>query len=221
MPTDRLKLYNRALQICQVRGISSLTVNEESRRELDIVWNDDGVEKCLEQGMWRFARRTSKFSYDTAITPTFGYRRAFRKPDDYLNTVAVCSDEYFNAPLNQYSDEAGFWYADIDEIYVKYTSNDSNYGLNFAGWSKSFQEFVATYLASRVVLKLTGNTDMAGAILKPHTGLLDRALALAKNMDAQGDPAKFLPEGGWVRSRRGRHFGSTWGDGGSRSRLVG
>tara|TARA_R110000868_G_scaffold411755_1_gene708897 strand:- start:17134 stop:17796 length:663 start_codon:yes stop_codon:yes gene_type:complete len=220
LATDRLKIYNGALQICKVRAIASLTVNEEARYELDTVWNADGVQYCLEQGQWLFARRSSKFSYETAIEPQFGYRRAFAKPDDWVNTAAVCNDEYYNSPLNQYADENGYWYADIDEIYVKYTSNHVNYGMNFAKWPVSFTNYVAMYFASKVCGKLSSDNAREGAILKPRDGLLAVALDIARSRDMQSEPARFLPPGSWSRARQGRNNGD-WRDGGSRNNLIG
>ena len=220
MATDRLKIYNGALQICRVPQIASLTENSESRRQLDIVWNDNGVRYCLEQGQWTFCRRTSKLSYETAIEPAFGYPRAFAKPSDWVNTAAVCSDEYFKSPLIQYADEVGYWYADLDEIYVKYTSDATNFGANLALWPQSFTEYVKMYFASKVCGKLTGDGARETEILRPRSGLLALALNVAQNRDAQGEPTKFLPQGSWTRARSGRHTGD-WRDGGNRNRLIG
>lgn len=220
MATDRLKIYNGALQICKVPQIASLTENSEARRQLDLVWNDNGVRYCLEQGQWTFCRRASMFTPETAIEPSFGYRNAFAKPSDWVNTAAVCSDEYFKVPHNQFADEVGYWYADIDIIYIKYTSDDTNYGANLAIWPQSFTEYVKMYFASKVCGKLSGDSAREDAILKPRSGLLAMALNIAQNRDAQGEPARFPPTGSWSRARMGRGTGD-WRDGGSRNRLIG
>ncbi len=220
MAATRLKLYNGALLACKVRSIASLTVNEESRRVLDQVWNDGAVKDCLEMGQWTFARRASKFTADTGITPSFGYRYGFAKPLDYCNTAAVCTDEYYQCPLTRYADEAGFWYADIDTLYNKYTSDSDAYGMNLALWPVSFTNYVEMYLASKVVGKLSGDNAREEAILKPRTGLLAMALDIAKNRDMQGEPARFPPIGTWSRARVGSPYGD-WRDGGSRNRLIG
>ena len=62
MAASRLQIYNDALLLLGQRGIATLDVNEEGRRLLDTVWNGagvgaGGVEACLEQGQWKFARR--------------------------------------------------------------------------------------------------------------------------------------------------------------------
>ncbi len=223
MATTRLKIYNGALLYAGQREIASLTVNEEARRLLDNVWNDGGVQYCLEEGQWRFAMCSAKFAYDTGVTPQFGYRRAFAKPTDYVNTSAVCQDEYFNAPLLQYSDEVGFWFSDLDEIYVKYVSNGANYGMNLAGWPTTFTEFVKAYFAWRIAGKLTGGDKIVERLkstTNPHRGILPEALLAAKNRDAMAGPTTFPARGSWVRSREGGRVGS-WGDGGNRSSLIG
>jgi len=220
LATDRLKIYNGALLKCKLRPIANLTVNEEARRDLDYVWNNGGVEYCLEQGQWLFARRTSKFTPDTAITNEFGYQHSFAKPTDFVNTAAISLDEYFNTPFNQFADEHDFWYADAEPIYVKYTSKDANYGLNFARWPQTFTEYVEAYFASKVVGKLTGDDGREQAITAPKKGMLDQALLIALNKNQQGEPARFLPQGSWTKARMGGKT-SNWMDGGSRNRLIG
>lgn len=211
MATTRLRLYNGALLLCGERSISSLTVNEESRRLLDEVWNDDGVEYCLEQGQWMFAMRTAQFTYDSSISPAFGYRRGFTKPTDWILTSGVCSDEYFKTPLLEYADEAGYWYADIDDIYVRYISDDSNYGLNYAAWPPSFTDYVKTYFASRICHKLPGGKELVqklhGPPGFPQRGLLHQALLNAKNRAAMAAPTSFPARGSWVNARLGGRFG--------------
>lgn len=220
MATTRLKIYNGALQICKVRQIASLSVNEESRRELDLVWNDNGVRYCLQRGQWTFARCSAKFQADTAIQPSFGYRYGFAKPVDYVNTNAICSDEFFNAPVTRYADETGFWYADIDTLYIKYTSDGATYGGDLSRWSEAFTEYVKAYFASKVCGKLSSDDVREEMIIKPRNGIMAIALDIAKNSDMQGEPTRFPPMGTWSRARLGTMNGD-WRDGGSRNRLIG
>lgn len=221
MATDRLKLYNGALQICGERALASLTVNEEGRRLLDNQWNDGAVDFCLQQGQWRFATRGSLFNNDASIDPAFGYPMAFAKPSDWLATCAVCSDEFFRNPMTRYSDESDYWYADLNMIYVKYISNDPAYGMNLASWPASFTEYVKTYLAAKIVLKLTNNEAREQRIIAPRVGLLHIAKLTALNNDAQGDPPKFPAQGSWSRSRMGGRSRGPLRDGGNSGSLIG
>lgn len=216
--TTRIEIYNSALLICGERFLSSLNEDREPRHLLDHVWDNDGVKHCLESGQWRFAMRAVRLDYDTAIEPEFGYRRAFQKPTDWCATSAVCSDEYFNVPLTQYIEETGYWFADLDELYVRYVSNDSAFGGDLSIWPAKFADFVATYFASKIILKLTSDEKKRDAILHPRNGLLVRARKEAKSHDAMAGPVTFPAPGSWVTSRR-----AGWGrrDRGSRSNLTG
>jgi hypothetical protein len=217
MATDRLQIYNGALQKIGKRRIASLTVNEEARKELDAVWQDGGVQYCLEQGMWKFATRTMMLDYDTTITPEFGYRRAFEKPEDWTSTVAVCSDEYTKVPVIRYNDEAQYIWCDLDRIYVRFVSNHVDWGMNLATWPATFTEYVKCYFAGRVCEKLTGDTRKALEFTKPR-GIVEIAESTAKNNDAQNDPVKFPAPSAWVQARRSFRGGMR--DGGNRNRLI-
>lgn len=222
--TTRLALYNGALLLCKERSLASLSESAEPRRLLDEVWNDGGVRYCLEQGQWRFAMRTSKLTYDTAIEPAFGYRRAFAKPSDWVATSAVCADEYFTEPLLRYSDEDQFIFSDIDDIYAKYVSDDGAFGTDYGKWPQSFAEYVKTYFASRICYKLGGKdiiTLLHGRAIDGRDGLLARNLLIAKNRDAMADPTRFAAQGGWTRSRGRYARGGRFEDGGSSSNLIG
>lgn len=220
MATTRLKLYQGACMLCGIRGIADLTVREEARFLLDEVWNDDGIKHCLEQGQWIFAICASRLDYDTAIAPAWGYRRAFAKPDDWVNTSAVCQDEYFRVPLLGYSDEVGFYFADLDQIYVKYVSNGANYGQNLARWPASFTEYVKAYFASKIIYRVSASAERREEMMHPRTGILEQARLTALNRDAMAKATQFPARGSWTRSRAGRGI-STWADGGNRSRLIG
>ena len=212
---DRLSLYNDALMYCGERSLSSLTEDREPRRLLDQVWNSNGIQYCLEQGQWHFAMRAVQVDYDPSLEPDFGYGYAFTKPDDWLLTAAVCEDEYFKIPLNQYADEKGFWYADIDPIYVRYVSNDVDYGLDLGKWPQTFAEYVALHFASRIIIKLSESHEKFANIVK----LREKALIVAKNKAAMANPAAFSAKGSWSRARI---RGSRRGDGGnSNGNLIG
>ncbi|HEX6992381.1 MAG TPA: hypothetical protein VF151_10865 [Gemmatimonadales bacterium] len=222
--TTRLALYNGALLLCGVRQIANLSVNEEPRKLLDYAWNGDGtngaIRACLEQGQWIFAKRAAQLNYDTAIEPSWGYKRAFAKNTDWVATSAVCCDEYFNVPLTAYSDEAGFLYADYDTIYVKYVSDAATYGGDLSRWPMSFAEYVKAWLASKIIYKVSSSQERRDELLHPNTGILERARINALNRDAMAKPVRWPARGTWSKARQGR--GSRdWYDGGNRNRLIG
>lgn len=210
--TTKLTIYNGALLLCGERFLNSLTEEREPRRLLDHVYDNNGIKYCLEEGQWFFAMRTVLIDYDPSIEPDFGYRRAFLKPDDWVVTSSLCEDEFFNVPLLQYNDEAGYWYADLDELYVRYVSNDTSYGLDLNKWPESFREFVEAHFAWKIVKKLTGSSEKE----KELEDIRGQKLVIAKNKSAMADPTKFPAQGSWTRSRRGRI-----GDRGRRGTLIG
>ncbi len=219
--TDRLKIYNGALLICKQRKLDALTDNVESRHVLDEVWNDGGVDACLSEAQWKFATRAVRITYETSVDPPWGHQRAFLRPDDWISTVAVCSDEFFKVPLLEYVEEGDYWYASIDDIYVRYVSNDSSWGTNYGEWPSAFTQYVKAYFAWRIIGKLAGS-GRAGLELKDEVKKVHEDEKLtAKNRDAMRGPTQMPARGSWVLSRRGRRGYGPMGDGGVTGSLTG
>lgn len=213
--TSKLQLYNAALTICGERNIASLTEDREPRRLLDEAWDNGAINACLEMGQWSFAMRAVRIDYDAAVTPDFGYNRAFSKPTDWRLTSAVCTDEYYKDPLTDYIDEADYWYADIDEIYVRYVSSDAAYGADYSLWSESFRLFVEAFLATQIILKLTADEKKQDRVEK----VMEKRLKKAKSVSASTGPTKFPPPGNFVTNRTrggGRRY-----DRGNKGSLIG
>lgn len=203
--------------MCEERSLVTLTDSVESRRALDEVWNDGGVDFCLEQAQWKFAMRASQVTYNPSLEPDWGYRRGFDKPTDWMATSAVCQDEYFRVPLLGYSDEIGHWFADLDTIYVKFVSNDASYGGDLSRWPATFADFVKAHFAMKVIARLSGgNADRIERVAK----IEEDARRTAKNKDAMAGPTTFPARGAWLNARYGR--GSAGRDGGGRTgNLIG
>lgn len=177
---------------------TTLTENREPRRALDDAY-DKTLEYCLAAGLWNFATRTARIEYDSDLTPDFGYRRAFTKPDDWVRTVALCSDEFFQCPVLACSDEQGFWFCDLDTVYVKYVSNDTDYGLDLSLWPETYARWVESQLALRIHKRLTQSNVSYDELKKESKKLL----ADAKSKDAMNEGPQFPPPGTWSSARRG------------------
>jgi len=199
MATTKLALYNGALRILGERKLASLTENREPRRVLDGIWDAGAQRYCLEQGQWDFAMRTAAIDYTASITPSFGYQRAFEKPSDFVRLCGMASDEYFNSPLTAYTDEAGYWFADLDVLYVRYISDDTSYGLDLSLWPETFIRYVETYLAAEACMRIMQNQTAAERLEQR----LRKRLTDARSKDAMGGPAQFMPQGSWSRARTG------------------
>lgn len=202
MAATKLGIYNEALGIIGQRKLASLTETGESRRSLDDAWDkgavtDGGPIYCLEQGYWNFGTRSSALSYSPSVEPPFGYLRAFNKPDDWVRTVSVAADPYFNAPLAKYADEAGYWFAEQDILYVKYISKDASYGMDLSHWPMTFEDFVALYLAENICDRITTSDTKREAVHKSWK----EAKTMANGIDGTNKPTQMIPLGSWAGAR--------------------
>ncbi len=211
----KLSIYNGALSVIGERKLASLTENREPRLKLDDIWDNDLIDRVLQMGQWNFAKRTVELTASPSVTPSFGYQYAFDKPTDFIRTMMVCHDEYFNIPITRYSDEAQWWFCDAEQIYVAYVSNDTQWGADLSLWPHNFTEMVEHYLAWKVAPRIAG-IDISDKRLANQWKMW---LAEAKAVDAMESPAKFAPKGGWARSRKG--FRSGQNERGNRSQLIG
>jgi hypothetical protein len=199
--TTQIELYNNALLELGERRLSTLTDETESRRALDDVWNEGGIKKyLLQSGFWNFAMRAVELTFSPSITPGWGFQYAVDKPNDWIRTAAISADEYFRTPLNDYYDEASYWFCDYETIYVRYVSSDDDYGYDMTRWPPSFVRWIETYLAYRIAARVTGSTSVRDTLYK----LQQRMLTEARSQDAMNDPNGFPPSGSWVRSRGAR-----------------
>jgi hypothetical protein len=199
----QLNLYNDAMLICEERTLASLTEARKPRYLLDQVWNNGGINDCLEEADWIFARRSEMIVYDPSIQPSFGFPHAFGKPADWLRTSAISSDPYFDTNLTQYQDEAGYWWANLDTIYVKYVSNDVNYGQNKNLWSGAFKQFAAAHFASKIIGSLTHSKQVQDKV----AAVREFTLLAARGKDTMNEPPGFFTRGQWSRARRGLYSG--------------
>jgi hypothetical protein len=185
-------------------SISSLSEDSPLRRRLDRVWDDINIiDYCLEQGFWRFAKRSARIDYSTSIdTSDFGgYQYGFEVPSDAVgdNNIKICADPYFNSPILDCSYEAGFIFCDYQTIYIQYVSNDDSYGSDLTIWPPSFADYVAHEMAFRAVKINSASTTDDNEVEKKR----DKAHKIARSKDAMKNPPRFRPSGRWSRSRRG------------------
>ncbi len=215
-PDKQLELYNAALRLCKERQIARLTVDERPRRELDSVWNlhKGALNHCLRQALWNFATRTVRIEQTPDVTQDFGYTYAFSKPDDWVRTIEVSSDETFVTPLLDVRDEQAYWFANIDPIYVRFVSERQDYGGNPSLWPQTFFEYFAGYLASEVVWPITQSGDTTDEVKQEHMNRLNDA----RSKDAMDEATKSFAQGRWPRSRYSRRSRD---DLGPRNRLIG
>ena len=184
---DKLGIYNGALRLCRERKIKDLTENRKPRRMIDDVFADKNpVDYCLEQAQWQWATRTIKFEIDDGVETDFGYLYAFKKPDDYVRVVAVSFDEYFSEPIHNYADEADYFYADSNILYVKYVSKSDNYGNDMGLWPLTFQNLVEAFIAMEIVGDLTNSSRIIDMVEQTYMKRLNNA----QNKDGVNRPTQ-------------------------------
>lgn len=202
MTIGQLDIFNGALRVLGERKLATLTEAREPQRVLTDIWNEGkgSTRAMLEKGLWNFACRSQQLTYSPSITPPFGYQFAFNKTSDWVRTAQVCSDPYYNDPLTQYDDEAGYLFANLPNIYVKFVSDDAAYGNNYSLWPQAFIEYYEHYMAWRSCFRITQNKGKQDDIERD----MDHLGIKARNLNAMDEPAKFFPQGSWSSARQGR-----------------
>jgi hypothetical protein len=192
----RLTLYNESLRLLGEQRLVRLDENTAARHELDAAWTN-AFRFLLESGFWNFATRTVRLIHDPDVEPVFGYDYAFLKPDDWVRTTQISIHPDFADPLVEFEDEAGYWHTHHDTIYVRYVSNDEDYGANEGAWPISFEKALAAYLAFEVCLVINNNKSDRNDLFQ----LYEKRLREAKSRDAMNERTRPLPVGKWRRSR--------------------
>jgi hypothetical protein len=153
----------------------------------------------LARGLWNFAIRTVELSQDDDVEPLFGFDYAYSKPDDWVRTAAISSDGTFGFPFNDFEDEQNYWYSSIDPLYVRYVSDDDEYGWNVGEWRQPFAKAFEARLAFECGLPISGDKSNRNDMEM----LAERRLREAKNLDAVDERTQVRPPGRLVRSRNG------------------
>lgn len=211
LPADvKLAIYNDALSHLGERALSALTENREPRRLLDGVWDFNAIDRALQKGQWKWALRAVALTYSPSVEPSFGYTYAFNQPTDMLRLSYMCEDERYHFPLLQYMDAGGYWFSDLDTLYIQYVSNDASFGNDMSLWTDAFCEYFACHMAVKIAPRLTQAASRIDELMKLEAKLLLKA----KSLDAMADPAKELPMSSWegsrYGSRGGRNDGGCW-----------
>jgi len=205
MGATKLGVYNGALRLLGERDLATVIEDTEARYALDSAWDKGAVSYggpiyCLENGYWNHATRTQALNYSPSVEPPFGFLRAFDKPVDWVRTVSVAFDPYFESPTIRYADESDFWFADLDVIYVRYISKDMSYGLDLSIWPMTFEDFVELYLAD-------ASCGRIASLSAPERQKIHKDWAEAKNrangIDGTNKPTQLIPTGSWAGARFG------------------
>lgn len=193
---DKLEIYRGALRLLGPHEVASLVEDRPERLKLDEAWTP-AVTYMLEKGLWNFAIRTVKVSANVAPFTRPGYDYQFDMPTDYVRLVSISNDATFREGLPDYEEEAGKWYANIPDLYIRYTSNGASYGLNIAAWPQRFAKALEAYLAFECGLPITDDRGNRNDLYTLH----QKRLADAKILDAVDERVRYKPAGRVVRAR--------------------
>ncbi|HNP14962.1 MAG TPA: hypothetical protein PKI99_00675 [Terrimesophilobacter sp.] len=195
--TDRLSLYNGALRLLGERKLASLTEDRGPRHYLDDVWDDGIVRRCLEAGQWTFAIRKVSVDASSSVEPQLDqYIYAFEKPEDLVRLAGISSSASGD-PLTDYDFAGGFFFANLDPIYVRYVSDDQDYGGDYSLWPESFVDYVQASMASEIAPRLSASD----AHMERVDAKKDQALARLVYIDGMNSPSIRPPLGSWARAR--------------------
>lgn len=190
----KINIYKGALRLLGPHELDTITDDRPERYQLDDAW-DDAAASLLQEGLWNFAIRTATITQSgTAIA---GWDYAFDKPTDWVRTAGISNEATFLIGFEDYQDQGGKWYANVDTLYVRYVSNDASYGLDISAWPASFAKAMEAYLAFETGLSVSGDRGNRNDLYQ----LYKSRLARAKSLDAFDESVKFPPAGRLVRAR--------------------
>lgn len=197
----KLTICNGVMRLLKETPLTQSELTNSSRepaRVFNSAWDDGAIDSALEAGQWRFAKRTVMIDSSASVEPDDefgGFQYAFSKPSDFIRSCGVWTDGSQSSPLRDYREEAGFWVANIDPIFVSYVSNGSQYGGDYSLWPRSFLRFVQAHIAAEIAGPMTS----AG---KELIALRKLRLREAISTDAMSEPTRFPAVGSWVAARR-------------------
>ena len=199
MAESQLGCFNKSLRWLGERPALSISENRPSVIQMNSEWHS-AVELCLTETYWNFATRMQQIAAADAIAPAFAYQYAFAKPADWMKTYQVADNDQFNPLLRKFEDQNGYWFANIAPLYVKFISDDPNFGWNMARWTPYFGELLGIYLAHLCSSRVLQDQTKIDKIEKRW----DRMRKEAEAKDAMDQPPGSVPAGTWVMSRAPR-----------------
>ncbi len=196
----QILVYNQALRLMGERRLTSTSEARDARYHLDDAYSA-ALSYCLEQGFWNFAMRAAQLDASDQVEPSFGYTYAFTKPTDWVRTYVLSASEELQPQLLRFNDEAGYWFADVDPLFIKYVSNDTSYGADLSLWPETYTAYVASRLAVMTAPSICTASDTKMDELR---GVEKRARVDARSKDAMNEAPAFPPRGSWSTARGGQ-----------------
>lgn len=194
LDADWLLLYNAALEICGLDPLLSTDDDSARRRALDDAMNNKTVLSVLSLVTWNQAWTSVKLEADPDLDPEWGLSYVFDVPSDMERIDMVSAGEYFNNPVPYYR-EGGYFYADVNELWIRYTSTST---VSTPGaWPTYFWNLVAAELARRITRKPELQVIDPQGVAATYKEYKYEAMST----DVQRNPPRVLGTGNWTQDR--------------------
>lgn len=198
---DKLQIYNIAMLALGERRLGTLTDDRPERYDLDEVYSRGKgfVFDVLEQGYWNWAMRAVELNRSASVVPEFGFAYAFNIPTDFVRLNMISAGERFMKPLDSYEFEGEYIYADVDPLYIRYVSDDADWGADFSRWPNTFSKWAGFWLATQIAHRTKDEETLDRLERRTKRLLID-----ARSKDVSVEPPRFPPLSSWASSRLGR-----------------
>ena len=197
--TTKLALVTKATRHLGQERPVGLTDDTQAVREILAVY-DETVAEALEGGLWLWALRTVHITADADIEPAYGRTYGYTLPDDFVRISNISNSPHFEGNGELDYDLTGpgrTLYADEESFYLRYVSDDADYGMNLGAWPETFAEGVGYALAFRSAIPIAKDRGDRNDLMT----LAERWYAKAKIRNAVDERVKSKPTGRLVRSR--------------------
>ena len=176
MASTKLGIYNDALVLLGERALATDTEDREPRYDLDNLYDNGGVDYCLETVKPRYA---SKVIQLTGVTPTLvtGYAWELTLPATFVALVEIYADGKLEQPITKFYREAGKILIDFQTPFVRYVDDFATSGLT--NMPPSFARVVSAYFARELAVKF--DPDSYGDIDKELQARIQLSDAIEKS----------------------------------------
>ena len=190
MATTNIDICARALIMIGAQPISSFS---DGTTESTVAGNlyEDTVRDLLARHRWRFASRQQQLSRLTTA-PLDSWDAAYQLPADTLILHDVTVNGY-NVIYDRYQNYVYCNADESDEVFANYT-----YRVDEDLWPPYFVMLVTLYLASIFAYSIANKTEVADYLDRKAL----RHLAMARNVDSQGQTTRKMDMSLFTRTRR-------------------
>jgi len=151
MAVTKLGIYNDALLLLGQRPLATDTEAREPRFDLDNLYDNGGVDYCLEIVKPRYA---TKLVVGVGVTPTVVTEFTWQipLPADFAALVDVFADGKLEQPIEKFYREGNFLLCNFQSPYVRYVLDFATSGLT--DMTHSFSRVVSAYFAREMSVKI-------------------------------------------------------------------